>query len=199
MGFTRHATDLISKKIGQVTKCGATDVAKEFPASSAWVSTFGLCVIFQNHPPAENRSYALQFVRRVETAFAEYSRASDQLHYLVNSSQHRWSPYFSALYHFEAAISLLYLAYDGTRKQLQDKFFTGGDGSDLDRLNKIYNASKHQIASGEQTLWITNDGVNADGTSISFVELEDLMRDYGRIADRIINLEVEPATGAERT
>jgi hypothetical protein len=187
MGFTRHAIDFISEKIGEVTKCGATDVAKEFPASAAWVSKFGLCVIFQDHPPAQNRQYALQFVRRVEMAFAEYSRASDHLSDLVTGGPRQWSPYFRALYHFEAAISQLYLAYDGARKKLGNNYFASGDCSDLDRLNKIYNASKHQIASAEQSLWITDDGVCADGTSFSFVELEELMRSYARIANRITN------------
>jgi hypothetical protein len=191
MSFTRHATDFISEKIGQVTKCGATDVAKEFPASAAWVTTFGLCVIFQDHPPAQNRPHALQFVRRVEMAFAEYSRASDHLSDLVSGGPRRWSPYFRALYHFEAAISQLYLAYDGARKKLGNDYFDSGDGSDLDRINKIYNASKHQIASAEQTLWITDDGVCADDTSISFVELEQLLRSYARIANRITNQEPE--------
>jgi hypothetical protein len=191
MSFTRHATDFISEKIGQVTKCGATDVAKEFPASAAWVSTFGLCVIFQDHPPAQNRPHALQFVRRVEMAFAEYSRASNHLSDLVSGGPRRWSPYFRALYHFEAAISQLYLAYDGARKKLGNNYFASDDGSDLDRINKIYNASKHQIASAEQTLWITDDGVCADGTSISFVELEQLLRSYARIANRVTNQEPE--------
>jgi hypothetical protein len=192
MGFTRHATDLIiSEKIGQIAKCGATDVAKEFPASASWVSAFGLCVIFQDHPPAQNRPYALQFVRRVEIAFTEYSRASNHLSDLVNGGPGRWSPYFRALYHFEAAISQLYLAYDGARKKLGNDYFVGGDGSDLDRLNKIYNASKHQIASTEQTVWITDDGFCADGTSISFVEIEELLRSFGRIANCIINQDPE--------
>ena len=192
MGFTRQAIDLfISEKIGQVTKCGATDVAKEFPASATWVSTFGLCVIFQDHPPAQNRPYALQFVRRIEMAVAENSRASDHLSNLASGGPGRWSPYFRALYHFEAAISQLYLAYDGARRKLGNDYFASGDGSDLDRLNKIYSASKHQIASAEQTLWITNDGVCADGTSISFVELEQLLRSYARIVNRIMNQDPE--------
>ena len=185
MGFTRHAIDLISEKIGEVTKCGATDVAKEFPASAAWVSTFGLCVIFQDHPPAENRPYALQFVRRVEMAFAEYSRASEHLADFVTTGPRQWSPYFRALYHFESAISQLYLAYDGAREKLGKNYFVSGDDSDLDRLNKIYNASKHQIANAEQSLWITDDGVCAAGASISFVELEQLLRSYARIANLI--------------
>src|SRR5882724_5945032 len=118
MGFTKHATDIfISERIGQLTKCGATNVANEFPGSQSWTSTFGLCVIFQNRPPEQNRQWALQFVRRVEVAFAEYSRAVENLEDLIGEGPGRWSPYFRSLYHFEAAISQLYLAYDGARKK----------------------------------------------------------------------------------
>jgi hypothetical protein len=192
MGFTRHATDFfISEKIAQVTECGAMDVAKEFPASAAWVSSFGLCVISQDHPPAQNRPYALQFVRRVEMAFAEYSCATEYLSALVSGGPGRWAPYFRALYHFEAAISQLYLAYDGARKKLKRSYFSGGDGSNLGQLNNVYNASKHQLANAEQTLWITNDGVCTDAASISFVELEELLRSFARIANRITNQDSE--------
>ena len=193
MGFTRHATDLfISEKIGQVTECGATAVGNEFPSSGAWVPAFGLCVILQDHPPEQNRPFALQFVRRVEMAFAEYSRAVEYLSALVSGGPGRWSPYFRALYHFEAAISQLYLAYDGARRKLGGEYFKSGDDSNLDRLNKVYNASKHQIATAEQTLWITNDGVCSDDASIAFVEIEDLLRSYGQIADRITNQKHAP-------
>ncbi len=192
MGFTRHFTDLfISKKIGQVTECGAMDVAKEFPNSAAWVSSFGFCVLFQDHPPAQNRPLALQYVRRVEMAFAEYSRATEYLSDLVSGGPGRWSPYFRALYHFEAAISQLYLAYDGPRTKLGQLLFVSNDGSNWDRLNKIYSDSKHQIASAGQTLWITNDGVCSDRALISFVELEELLRSAARSVNRITNQEPE--------
>lgn len=194
MGFTRHATDLfISEKIGQVTKCGATPISQDFPASVGWVSAFGHCVIFQNHPPTQIRQFALQFIRRVEMALAEYSRASECLSDLVTGGPGRWSPYFRALDHFEAAISQLYLAYDGARKKIGENYFAGGDGSDLDRLNKIYSASKHDIATAEQTLWITNDGVCAADASISFAELEELLRSYAKVVNRILNQAPEPA------
>ena len=120
---------------------------------------------------------------------------------LVSGGSGRWSPYFRALYHFEAAISQLYLAYDGARKRLGGDYFASGDGSDLDRLNRVYNAGKHQIAKADQTLWITNDGVGSDDASILFVEIEDLLRSYARITNRITNQELAPdaADGAARS
>lgn len=186
MGFTRHATDLfLSSKIAQVTVVGASDVSLEFPESGRWVSSFGLSVILCDHPPAQHRQFALQFVRRVEMAFAEYSLARGFLVDLVGNPG-RWSPYYRALYHFEAAIAQLYLAHDGGRKALAKSLFQSGDGSVLDRLNKIFNASKHELASSDQTVWITNAGLSTGIPAVTFAEIEDLLRECGRIADRIV-------------
>jgi hypothetical protein len=188
MGFTKHATDLfISRKIADVVAVGATDVSSEFQSSAAWVSSFGLCVILQNHPPEPNRQFALQFVRRVEMAFSEYSRAVGSLEDLVRDGQGRWSPYYRTLYYFEAAIAQLYLAYDNMRIKFGQNDFTSGDGSVLDRLNKVFNAGKHSLASAEQTVWLSNDGVSANECAVTFAELEELLRRYGRMADTITN------------
>jgi hypothetical protein len=91
-------------------------------------------------------------------AFAEYSRAVECLKDLVGGGQGRWSPYFRTLYYFEAAIAQLYLAYDNMREKLGQNEFQSGDGSVLDRLNKVFNASKHDIAATEQPVWLTNEG-----------------------------------------
>ncbi|MGE3842910.1 MAG: hypothetical protein AB7I50_15150 [Vicinamibacterales bacterium] len=188
MGFTNHATDLyLSRHIAGITVVGATDVSRDFPSSTTWVSSFGLCVIFQNHPPEANRQLALQFVRRIEMAFSEYSLAVKCLEDLIGDGPGRWSPYYRTLYHFEAAIAQLYLAYDNMRKRLGQNGFESGDGSVLDRLNKVFNASKHEPASSEQAVWLTNEGVSANESTVAFVELEALLRKYGRLADTITN------------
>jgi len=188
MGFTRHATDLfISNKIAELSEVRATDVSCEFESSSTWVSSFGPCVIFQNHPPEPNRQFALQFVRRVEMAFAEYSRAVECLNDLVGGGQGRWSPYYRTLYYFEAAIAQLYLAYDNARKRVGRDDFVSGDGSVLDRLNKVFNSCKHELAGSDQVAWLTNDGVSTSKSSVTFAELEDLLRQYGRMANKITN------------
>ena len=120
-------------------------------------------------------------------AFAEYSRAVECLEDLVGGGQGRWSPYYRTLYYFEAAIAQLYLAYDNMRKKLGQNDFKSGDGSELDRLNRVFNASKHHIATSEQAVWLTNEGVSTNDGSVTFAELEDRLRQYGRMADQITN------------
>jgi hypothetical protein len=103
----------------------------------------------------------------------------------VSGSRGRWSQYFRALYHFEAAIAPLYQAHDYSRKLINTKLFALGDNSPLDRLNKIYGASKHQLAILDQPVWLTNEGIETADAKISFSELEELMRSCARIAMKL--------------
>jgi hypothetical protein len=64
----------------------------------------------------------------------------------------------------------------------------------LSRLNLLYNASKHQPASGDQPIWITNEGLECSDAKLSFVEIEELLRQCGRIATKLTtNVPVENA------
>ena len=191
MGFTKYATDMISEKIGLITACGATNVSDEFASSTTWLSSFGLCVIFQDQPPPHHRSFSLQFVRRVEMSFAEYASAVAFLRNFVNGNSASLSTYFRALHHFEAAISQLYLAYDASRKMLSKDYFVTGDGSGFERLNRLYNDSKHVAAAADQPLWISNDGIHSERASVLFSEIEQLLRSYASIANRLTNQEAQ--------
>lgn len=190
MGFTKHALDLfISEKISLVTLCGASDVSAEFPHSKAWVSAFVLSTIFNDQPPAQYRQLALQFVRRVEMAFAEYASAVVHLEDFVNGSPGRWSLYYRALNHFEGSVAQIYMAYDHSWNALDKKYYGTDDGSLLDRLNKIYNDSRHVAVGAEQLCWITNEGLSSGRASVSFVEFEEHLRAYGRMAIKITGQE----------
>lgn len=186
MPFTRYAVEtFISDKITKVTECNITDLYAEFPAACDWVSGFGLMVIFVNQPREEVQPFALQFVRRAEMALAEYASAREELRSFVSGNRGRWSPYFRALYHFEAAVAQLYQAFDYSRKVLNTKLFAENDGSPLNRLNLIYNTSKHQLAGADQPLWITNEGIETVESKLAFSEMEDLLRSCARIATKL--------------
>lgn len=178
-------TEFISKKIVEVTSCGARDVSLEFPNASKWVSGFGLVVIFNDQPKPEYRHFALQLVRRTEMALAHYKSGLDALKDLVSGHRGRWSPYFKALSYFEDAMGQLYQAYDASRKVLGKELFTSGDGSPLQRLNQLYNSSKHDPADTEQPVWLTNNGLESEKAVLAFGEFEGLLRTCGRLAEKI--------------
>jgi hypothetical protein len=186
MPLTNHAIEMfISKKVTQVTEYNVTNLLVEFQSAKTWISSFGLMVIFVNQPRENVRPFALQFLRHAEMALTEYALAGEELKDLVFGKKGRWSPYFRALYHFESAITQLYQAYDFSRKILGEKLFDSNDGSPLDRLNKISNVSKRQVATDDQPVWITNTGIETEQASITFGELEELLRACAKLATRL--------------
>lgn len=187
MPFTKSAIEtFISSKITHLTECRVGDLAGEFPNSGTWVSGLGLVIIFNNQPPDAMRPFVLQFVRRVEMTIAEYTRMRVELQGLLSGSP-QWSPYYRSLHHGEMAIALLYQAYELSYKKLGMKLFESEDGSPLDRLNKLYATSKHQVARAEDPIWLSNDGFHSLRGTLSFAEFEELARSCGRIAVQLAN------------
>ncbi len=176
MPFTRAAVEMfISAKASAITRCGASEVSKKVPELDHWLTHFGLLIICNNFPPATYRLFALNLIRRIYAVFLEYDLAREEVRKLVKDGNGRWSPYFAALTHFEMAISQLYVALDSIRKLMDHNFFTRGDGSFEEKLNFIYNASKHDIAETELPVWFTDDGLACTKAEITFAELEDFM------------------------
>jgi hypothetical protein len=185
MPLSKYAIDtFISSKITELTECHLTDLSAEFPNSKDWVSRFGLTVIFVKPLPEAARPFVIQFVRRTEMAIAEYARMRVELQYLLSGPQ--WSPYYRALHHGEVATAMLYQAYDLTRTKLKQDFFDRNDGSPLQRLNCIYNTSKHQPAEVQDPVWLSNDGFHTAKAKLLYSEFEDLARSLARLVEQII-------------
>lgn len=197
MPFTKYAIEtFISKRVTEITECRLCELSAEFPHANNWVSGFGLMIIFVNQPHAEHRPFALQFVRRVEMALFEYGRVREELRSLL-SGDPRWSPYYRALHHAEAAASMLYQAYDLSRKKLGTKSFEPNDGSPLQRLNLVYTRSKHQPAEMEDPVWLSNDGIETPDAKLLYSEFEDLLRTFARMAERLTSTQGEPDVTAD--
>ena len=186
MPFTPTAIEqFISARVTSVTECNASDLSDEFPTAKDWVSGFGLMVIFTDRPKPELRPFALQFVRRCEMALANYGHGRKALQDLISGNRGRWAPYYRALSYFEAAVAQLYQAYINMHKLLGTPLFTKNDGTPLQRLNHIYNTSKHETPADDETVWITNSGMETKEATISFGEIEELARVCARISERL--------------
>lgn len=77
------------------------------------------------------------------------------------------------------------------------KRFEASFQSKLDRVRKIYNASKHmdqRISDGKLpekgtcAIWITNNGIECNNAAITFVELKDILIWLSDLANKISNL-----------
>ena len=198
MPFTNYAVEaFISRRIVELTTVGVTDLSPEFPNASSWLSRLGMLSVLTNQFSPETRPFAIQFVRKVEMSLAEYARAKPELEALVARTG-RWSPYYRALHHVETSSSLLYQAYDLSRKKLGIALFQPGDGSSLQRLNGIYNKARHEPAAQDDPVWLSNTSIHTSDVDLRFSEYESMLREYSNIAEKITSSqEPSPATAAD--
>ena len=198
MPFTNYAVEaFISRRIVELTTVGVTDLSPEFPNSSSWLSRLGMLSVLTNQFSPQTRPFAIQFVRKVEMSLAEYARAKPELEALVARTG-RWSPYYRALHHVETSSSLLYQAYDLSRKKLGIALFQPGDGSSLQRLNGIYNKARHEPAAQDDPVWLSNTSIHTSDVDLRFSEYESMLRECSNIAEKITSSqEPSPATAAD--
>src|SRR5439155_14336626 len=126
------------------------------------------------HPDTSVRRLDVNFLRRATAAFEEYDIGRRALlRYIagIRNNKHNLGAYLSALTHFELCVGCFWQAaelYDQIEKKVLGTkptkltLYKYGDRSDLERINMLYNISKHFSAEqAEQTstpIWITNVG-----------------------------------------
>jgi hypothetical protein len=103
-------------------------------------------------------------------------------------------PYLTAIGHWEVFLSYAYQAYLLLARPSGAKLFQPNDGSVLQRLNHLYNRSKHvdkainssQVAPGSTlTVWLTNSGLACIDSHLTFDELASILDDLGAWSDAV--------------
>lgn len=181
----------VAQELADLKTPMAKSIREEFPNLDDWVGVFVMKTIFNFSLPQDRAALAFALLRRAQAAIEDYDDACVALLHAVGREK-TIPQYFHALRKFESSIAMLYQAYDFARKALSIKLFEPHDGTPYQRLNFIYNRSRHPDV---QTLpsdhlhpvWVRDDGVYTDGGTLRFDELEDLLRELGRIAERISN------------
>jgi hypothetical protein len=181
--------NFVSQELSQLTECRATGVADEFPDYQSWLSNLVLNWMLGSSLPREKAALAFAIIRRSEASISDYEEARELLAKLVSSGK-SVSLYFRCLARFESTVAMVYQALDFAGKALNIKLFSKGDGSPCERLNKIYNESRHRkpetLPTGQlHAVWIKNDGLFTDGAHLTFAELRELVHEVGQIADKL--------------
>lgn len=186
MELTKHGlAKLSTADISALNECRLNDVASEYPDACGWVTRLGMMSIFNEHIPPEHRPLALYFVRRTEMALVEYSAMHREVVGHV-SNPFRWSSYYRALHHGEVALSLMYQALDIISKSAAIRLFDKLDGTELQRLNGVYNTSKHRTPVPDESIWLVNAGFKTADHELKFEEFEEILRSAGRIATGLL-------------
>jgi hypothetical protein len=179
----------VSQKLSELNAPTATSVAKEFSSLDTWLNTFVLQTIFNFSPSQDRIALAFALLRRAQAAIEDYDEACIALLSIAQRSK-TVSEYFRALRKIENTIAMIYQAFNFGRRALGIKLFEEGDGTPHQRLNYIYNRSRHADLKSLpprhlHTVWLQNDGIYTDGVTLRFDELEDLLRQLGAIAEKI--------------
>ena len=200
MPFTTYGLDkFFAQEISALSECNAPDLAEHFAEVEPLIDNFILNSIFTSPIKTQYKPYIFGIIRRVQMALVEYQNGRTLLLLYLNESKKNTSLYFQALSHFEIAVTQLYQAYDfwrqlgKKRESKETNLFKTRDGSPLQKLNRLYNVSKHlqpsTIPEGNlHHVWISNNGICANGVTMSFTELADLVKEYVALAKGFSNL-----------
>jgi hypothetical protein len=199
MPFTNYALDkFFAQEISALSECNAPDLAEHLAEVEPLIDHFILNSIFTSPIKTEEKPYIFGIIRRVQMALVEYQNGRTLLLLFLNDSKKNTSLYFQALSHFEIAVTQLYQAYDfwrqlgKKRESKETNLFKTGDGSPLQKLNRLYNVSKHlepsTIPEGNlHHVWISNNGICASEVTMPFTELADLVKECLAIAKGLSN------------
>ena len=197
MPLSAYSLDtFVAPHLSKLTSVGAPDLEKCTDQYCYWVNNFILNTIFRVRPEDRNRQLTLYFLRKVEGAFQEYHQGRDFLTTYIQKPGEAVSAYFHALRHFEAASLLTYHAYDTIRSIIQEKLYGKGDGSALQRLNRLQNISKHanqELGRGDIPdnlsipIWLTDTGIECHDTALSFCEFGELLKELAEISEVLSN------------
>ena len=198
----------IAPKLADLERNLAPEVISQFDQAKYWVGNFIFNSILRVQVKEPWRKYIFNFLRCVQTALHEYECGRGSLDEYLAGRREAISRYFMTVLHFETSVAHAYQAYMLGRNILEkDKLFTKGDGSPLERLNRIYNHTKHYesvIAAGQLPddatipLWITNDSLECSEVSLSFDEFAYLLVALGKAADQLSNPPL-PSDQADQT
>jgi hypothetical protein len=192
VGLTDYAKDtFIAQHLSELTECRAPSLKDEFPERWAWLTDFILNSILRLNLKPEGSALAFACIRRVGAAIEDYEEGRDLFQrFLVKKDV--FAAYFQSLRRFESAVAMTYQTFVICRKALKLQLFEKDDGTDLQRLNQIYNDGRHfdplTLPEGHlHPIWLTNEGLATKKATLSFNELCELIRPLGRMAEKMVS------------
>ncbi len=196
MPLTNYSMDkFVAPHMSVFTKADIPDMSDHASEQEHWVGNFVLNTLRRVNVPSPQRQFMFNFLRRAEAAFRDYGHAREHtLGYLANPGS--VSLYVAAIGSWETFLSQAWHALgllEGTAG-VKNIWFVKGDGSVPERLNHMYNRSKHTesgLRSGdfpeETTLcvWLENAGLTSTEQTLTFIEMVDILETIAQWANRI--------------
>lgn len=196
MPLTNYAKDkFVAPELSKLTECNAIDMSGYNPNHQHWVGNFILNTMLRVNMDDRSRAFRIMLLRRVEMSFYEHENGRLALQAYINNPD-EIHLYLRAIFHFENFLGQSWQAYAILRKMANQDVFSKGDGSVIQRINELWGRSKHPdtaINSGQLTkhatmpVWISNYGLCAEGTQLSYEEMAEILKRLSKIADVLSN------------
>jgi hypothetical protein len=193
MPFTNEFKDkYVAPGFSAFTAATIPDMSDVSSERGHWLRNFILNSSFRASMDDGTRRTLYSFLRRTESAFQEYEAARTlTLAHLAEVNPDSVSKYLEAIAHWEQFLSHADRAWTVLVRDKPVRF-EKNDGSTFQRLNFLYNVTKHLESAikadqfppdGTLPVWLTNDGLQAVGQKLDFIEIEEMLRDLGKWAD----------------
>lgn len=202
--WTDHAKDtFFAPGLSALTTSGAEPIVLEAD-SEHWLDDYILNTTLRFAVEAPKRQIMFELIRKADWARREYESGRVELQaYFDEGRPTRLRRYSRALSHFEACLAGLWQGWSLARAVIPGapKLFTPKDDTEFERVNALYNASKHadqMIADGRHApdgtlqMWFTNVGLQGIEKAVSFRELKDLTESLCRVASYVSNPDAGP-------
>lgn len=212
MALTKYVLDeFVAPELSKLTAPKLESLEDVFGDRDLWLQGFVLRNIFQQGVHPDQQGLAFYVVRRLHASLDEWE--------LAVAIARGWSkstvgPYFRLLRHLEQCVANLAQAVQMVQKRLEanakqegrdyERLYEAGDGSIHERLDRVYNTSKHVAgrAAHLHVFWLRNDCMcvrreNHEDT-LSFAELRQRLEEMGRVA-QVISTSSGPPRRADQT
>lgn len=203
MPFSNYAKDrFVAPKLSLLSACGAEPLQLNESKADHWLANFVLTSSLRFQIEELQRQLIFTLLRKVDGAVIEYDAGRSYLsEHLHSDAAVGVQAYSRALLKFELTMALTYQAWLLVKQLLPQppSLFQDGDGSEFERLNRLYNRWKHAdehiekgLYASDSTLpvWITNAGLESTDSHIEFEELRSLIHSLSRIADALSTMKL---------
>ena len=204
MPLSAYAKDnFIAPGMSCFTSASIRDMSGVSDAQEHWLYNYMLNSLLRVDLDERLRQALFNFLRRTQFAFREYALAREQTLAYLRRASNATPIYFVAIGHWEVFLSYAYQAHEILACTGEAALFDRGDGSVLQRLNLLYNRSKHvetaigagQLAPGSTLpVWLTNDGLSAVDGRLTFDEMAEMLGELALWSDAV----QDPLTMADK-
>lgn len=199
--FAKHVLDkFLAPYVSNFRHAEIPDMSGE---SSSWLSKFFLNSVLRRSYTDPFRQYVFNFLRRVEGAHVAHQCARSATRRFLDGSRQSMSQYMEAILHWESFLAQSWMAYALTEHLTGARPFEQGDGSVEQRVNLLYNRSKHsdqaikagQLPSyGTIPVWMEDDGLHGVDIMLPWEKTGEVLQDLSKFA----NMLEDPCTLADK-